>query len=120
MNDHFEFHLNTSCKSYSYSYQIIEKFPGNGYKVDGSIDEEMSKIRKDKEDEWIRKMRVIFPYGLCEKACDKENDCSVLHKAVGKSYKGFPIPRRGVRPIRSRVNRNQKQSFVSLEDFFRH
>ena len=118
MNDHFEFHLNTSCKTYSYSYQIIEKFPGNGYKSDGSIDMEMLKIRKDKEDEWIKKLRVIFPYGLCEKARHKENDCSVIHKAVGKSYKGFPIPRRGVRPVRNRNNRNLKQSFVSLADFF--
>ena len=31
MNSHFSFHLETSCKNYSYSYQIIEKLPGTGY-----------------------------------------------------------------------------------------
>ena len=118
MNAHFEFHLETSCTKYSYAYQIIEKFPGNGYNNDGSIDEGMSKIRKDKEDEWIKKMRVIFSYGLCEKAREKENDCSVLHEGVGKSFKGFPIPRRGVRPVCSRENRNQKGSIISFDDFF--
>ena len=118
MNSHFESHLETSCKPYSYAYQIIEKLPGTGYNTDASIDEEMSKVRKNKEDEWIRKMRVIFPYGLCEKARNKENDCSVLHKAVGKSYKGFPIPRSGIRPVRSRENRNNKISIVTSLDFF--
>ena len=118
MNKHFEEHLETSCKSYSYAYQVIEKLPGTGYMEDGSIDEKMSKVRKTKEDEWIRKMRVIFPYGLCEKARNKENDCSVLHKAVGKSYKGFPIPRSGVRPIRSRERRNAKVSIITCDDFF--
>ena len=118
MNAHFEFHLETSCKNYSYAYQIIEKLPGNGYKSDGSIDKEMSKIRKDKEDHWIKKMRVLFPYGLCEKAREKDNNCSIIHEAVGKSYKDFPIPRRGVRPVRSRENQNNKQSIISCDDFF--
>ena len=94
-NEHFEYHCNTSC-TYSFSYQIIEKLPGNGYNPDGSINKEMSKIRKDKEDEWIKKMRVIFPYGLCEKARGKENNCSVFHDVVGRSYKGFAIPRKGI------------------------
>jgi len=78
----------------------------------------MMKIRKDKEDVWIKKMRTIFPYGLCEKARGKENDCFVIHEAVGRSYKGFPIPRTGIRPVRSRVNRNRKHSIMSCDDFF--
>ena len=118
MNDHFAFHLETSCKTYSYSYQIIEKLPGTGYRNDGSIDKEMSKVRKDKEDIWIKKMRTLFPYGLCEKARDKVNDCSMIHEAVGKSYSGYPIPRNGVRPTRSRENRNKKDSIISCIDFF--
>ena len=79
MNSHFEFHLETCCKTYSYSYQIIEKLPGTGYKDDGTIDFAMSKMRKDKEDIWIKKMRTLFPYGLCEKARNKVNDSSVVH-----------------------------------------
>ena len=118
MNAHFEFHLETSCKNYSYSYQIIENLPGNGYKSDGSIDVEMSKVRKDKEDIWIRKMRTLFPYGLCEKARNKVNNCAVVHEAVGKSYQGYPIPRTGVRPTRNRENRNHRDSVIMCENFF--
>ena len=118
MNPHFEFHLETSCKNYSYSYQIIEKLPGTGYKSDGNIDFEMSKVRKDKEDIWIRKMRTLFPYGLCEKARNKVNNCAVVHELVGKAYSGFPIPRTGVRPSRNRDNRNHRESVVSCEGFF--
>ena len=118
MNEHFEFHRDTSCKNYSYSYQIIEKLPGTGYKEDGTIDEAMMKIRKDKEDVWIKKIRTIFPYGLCEKARGKENDSSIVHEAVGRSYKGFTLPRTGTRPVRNRIKRNRKQSIVSCDDFF--
>ena len=120
MNDHFEFHLETCCKTYSYSYQIIENFPGTGYNDDGTIDFAMSKVRKEREDIWIRKMRTLFPYGLCEKARKKVNDCSVVHEAVGKSFFGYPIPRRGVRPNRSRVNGNRSESILSCDDFFAH
>ena len=69
----------------------------------------MSKTRKDKEDVWIKKMRVIFPYGLREKAREKDNNSSEVHKAVGKSYKGFPIPRKGIRPVWSRTYRVKKE-----------
>ena len=117
-NQHIEFHIDTSCPNYWFSYQIIEKLPGNGYNEDGSIDEAMSQIRKDKEDVWIKKMRVLFPYGFSEKARDKNNNCSIIHKAVGKSYKGYPITRRGSRPTRNRENRNNKSSNITCNDFF--
>ena len=118
MSKHFEFHLETCCKTYSYSYQIIEKLPGTGYKDDGTIDFAMSKVRKDKEDTWIRKMRTLFPYGLCEKARDKVNDSSVVHEAVGKSFFGYPIPRTGTRPTRSRESSRRPESLLSCDDFF--
>ena len=118
MNKHFQFHLETSCKHYSYSYQIIEKLPGTGYREDGTIDKEMSKVRKDKEDIWIKKLRSLFPYGLNEKARDKVNDCSIIHEAVGRSFLGFPVPRNGTRPTRSRENRNKNNNVLSCEHFF--
>ena len=118
MNDHFEFHRDTSCSCYSFSYQIIEKLPGTGYDENGNLDEKWTKIRKDKEDIWIKKMRTIFPYGLNEKAKGKDNDSSVTHEAVGRSYKGFTIPRSGPRPVRTRVNRNSNESIFSCDTFF--
>ena len=78
----------------------------------------MSKLRKEKEDIWIRKMRTLFPYGLCEKAKKKVNNCAVVHEVVGRSYAGFPIPRTGTRPARNRENRNHRESVVSCERFF--
>ena len=118
MNEHFEFHRDTSCGCYSFSYQVIETFPGKGYDENGNLDEKWLKIRKDKEDIWIKKMRTIFPYGLCEKARGKDNDSSVVHEAVGRSYKGFTIPRSGTRPVRSRINQNSKESIISCDAFF--
>ena len=116
MSIHFQFHCETSCQ-YGFTYQIIEKLPGTGYK-NGRVDEDLSKIRKAKEDVWIKKMRVIFPYGLNEKAKCKVSDSSKINEVVGRLYKEFPIPRSGVRPTRSRLNRNQKKYFVSCDDFF--
>ena len=78
----------------------------------------MSKVRKDKEDIWIKKMRSLFPYGLNEKARDKVNDCSIIHEEVGRSFLGFPAPRNGTRPTRSRENRNKNDSVLSCEHFF--
>ena len=118
MNEHLAFHLETCCKTYSYSYQIIEKLPGTGYKDDGTIDFAMSKLRKDKEDIWIRKMRTLFPYGLCEKARKKTNDCSIVHEVVGKSFFGYPIPRCGTRPTRSRESNRRADSILSCDEFF--
>ena len=78
----------------------------------------MSKVRKDKEDIWIRKLSTLFPYGLCEKARDKVNDSSVVHEAVGKSFFGYPIPRTGTRPTRSRESDRRADSILSCDEFF--
>ena len=118
MNEHFLFHLETSCTHYSFSYQIIEKLPGTGYRADGTIDAEMSKVRKDKEDIWIKKLRSIFPYWLNEKARDKVNDCSMIHDDVGRSFLGFPATRNYARPERNRETRNKKDVVISCEQFF--
>ena len=73
----------------SFLIQIIEKFPGSGYK-NGEVDEEMRHRRLEREDWWMKTLRTIYPYGLNEK-CKNRN---VEEEAVGK------LPRHKIRPIK--------------------
>ena len=109
-------HCNESCNGFDFSFQILEKLPGDGYLSDGSIDPEMLKIRKAKEDTWIKKLRTIYPYGLNEKASEKVTDSSTVEPAIGRLFP--PLPREHERGTRSRENRNSKISAFSCEDFF--
>ena len=49
--EHENQHCKEACNGYNFKYQILEKLPGNGYKHSGEIDEEMTKIRKTREEE---------------------------------------------------------------------
>ena len=113
--EHVIHHSTEFCQGHNFHYQIIEKLPGTGY-VNGQLDENMTKVRKEHEDAWIKKLRTIYPYGLNEKAEGKDTDSSIIHSAVGKLFP--PLPRTGVRPIRSRDNKNNRISVLSTSDFF--
>ena len=109
-------HCKESCNGYNFKYQILEKLPGNGYKPSGELDPEMTKIRKSREDIWMKKLRTIYPYGLNEKASDKETDSSVVEPAIGKLFP--PLTRNGTRNSRSRQNRNIHSSQITCQEFF--
>ena len=53
-----------------------------------------------------------------EKASDKVTNSSVVEPAVGRLFPA--LPRHGLRPTRSRENRNEKTSNLSCPDFFAH
>ena len=114
--EHLIQHCKEACDGYQFKYHILEKLPGNGYLPSGELDPEMSKIRRSKEDEWMKKMRTIYPYGLNEKASNKETNSSVLEPAVGRLFP--PLPRNGERSERSRQNRLNHSSSISCKDFF--
>ena len=80
------------------------------------MDPEMTKIRRAKEDEWMKKIRPIYPYGLNEKASEKVTDSNTVEPAIGKLFP--PLPREGERGTRYRDNRDSKISAHSTEDFF--
>ena len=102
-----------SCKS-TFNVQILEKLPGTGYNPEGDVDPDMRDKRLEREDYWIKTLRVIYPYGLNEKAkCKISKNTGV----IGTLYP--PLPRTGIRPKRSRVNRNNHESILSSEAFFR-
>ena len=109
-------HCKESCNGFNFKFQILEKLPGTGYNTSGQLDPEMTKIRKAREDIWMKKLRTIYPYGLNEKASDKETDSSVLEPAIGRLYP--PLPRTTNRSSRSRENRNNHTSQISCHEFF--
>ena len=113
--EHIIRHCKEACNGYHFKYQILEKLPGSGYNTSGELDPEMTKLRKAREDEWIKRLRTLYPYGLNEKACDKETDSSIVQPAVGKLFP--PLPRSS-RSIRSRESRNNHSSNISCEEFF--
>ena len=107
-------HFKEVCTNTSFSIQIITKFVGNGYDNLDKMDEEMHKIRQQKEDDIIKTIRVIYPYGLNIKAKNKNSQGE--SKCVGILFP--PLPRRGDRPIRSHMNRNFRESAITRESFF--
>ena len=56
-----------TCPHVSFSVQLLEKLPGNGYK-DGEVDKPTLKYRLEREDHWIKTLRTIYPYVLNERS----------------------------------------------------
>ena len=94
----------------SFGIQILEKLPGNGY-VNNKVCPEQKKKRLEREDYWIKTLRTIYPYGLNERV--KGSDDSL---PIGKLFP--PLPRSRVRGIRTRINRNNHMSSISVKHFF--
>ena len=104
-------HLKETCQNSSLTVQIIEKLQGNGYNKFGTIDEEMKKTRLTREDEIIKTLRVIYPYGLNSKTrkLNRNND------NIGKLFP--PLPRIGERPARTHRSRNKKTNITDYTNF---
>ena len=111
-------HSNEVCDGHHFEYRILEKLPGDGYDSNGEMDLKMLAVRKAREDEWIKKLRTIYPYGLNERADGKETNSSVVHPAIGKLFP--PLPRHGTRLTRYRESRNVKTSNLTCDEFFEY
>ena len=96
-------HFSTCCIAQSFSIQVIEVFEGDGYK-DGVVDEDMRRIRREREDWWMKTLRTIYPYGLNDQH-KKQNTAS----SVGLLF--FPLTRYSNRP--SIRTRNKKRNSTS-------
>ena len=44
--------------------QVHEIMSGGGHLTNGQLDWELTKVRKKREDQWMRKSRTVYPYGL--------------------------------------------------------
>ena len=54
------------CKNATFSIQVIEKFPRNGYE-NGIKDNAMLKYRLQREDYWMKTLRNVYPFELNER-----------------------------------------------------
>ncbi len=107
-------HYNNVCPGASFSIQILEKLPGNGY-LNGVVDEKMREYRLKREDYWMKKLRTVYPYGLNDRTKFMNVDAPVGHL--------FPaLPRYGDKYLeqRSRLNRNLDNPFSELDIFVEH
>ena len=102
-------HFSNVCPRASFSIDILEKLPGNGY-LNGSIDAEMRKYRLEREDYWIKTLRTVYPYGLNDRAKSVNSDIP-----VGKLFP--PLPRHGHKFVdqRTRTHRNSTPSHSDLD-----
>ena len=116
-------HFTNVCPNSSFTIQILEVLPGNGYK-NGALDLEMMAHRKDREDFWMKRMRTIYPYGLCDKY--KKDKLVPVDAPIGKLFP--PLPRYGERTpgLNTRTrngsrNRDEHTNFFNLfETHFYH
>ena len=113
-------HFKNCCPNASFTIRVIEVLPGNGYK-NGSMDQEMTNMRKKREDHWMKTLRTIYPYGLCDKFKKEGKISSDAPK--GKLFP--PIPRYGERlaglSTRTRNgSRNVNESTNFFNIFERH
>ena len=107
-------HFTHVCPNSSFFIQILEVLPGDGYK-DGALDPEMSAFRKDREDFWMKTLRTIYPYGLCDKY---RREKKVPDDApIGKLFP--PLPRYGERfPSLDTRTRNGSRNRDEHTNFF--
>ena len=55
------------CKGASFSTHILEKLDRDGF-INGQRDFAVQKLRLQREDYWMKKLRTKYPYGLNERA----------------------------------------------------
>ena len=107
-------HYTKICPGASFSIQILEKLPGNGY-LNGVVDEKMRDYRLQREDYWIKTLRTVYPYGLNERTKFMNQDIP-----IGKLFPA--LPRYGNKYIeeRRRHNRNLNNPLSELNNFTDH
>ena len=111
-------HYKNVCPGSSFTIQIIEVLPGNGYK-NGAFDIDMNKYRKEREEYWIKTLRTVYPYGLCEKITRK----GIAEDApIGRLYP--PLSRHGERlsglDTRTRNGSRNNRDSISVSDLLEH
>lgn len=112
--EHFIEHFSDVCSGTSFSIQVIEKLSGDGYDELREVCCEMRDKRLEREDFWMKRLRAIYPYGLCDKAKGKSK--IVDNTCIGRLFP--PLPRNGERPVSSRNNRNNHLSNITKDEFF--
>ena len=106
-------HKTTCSKDFNFNIQIIIKLEGDG--KDDQTKQEVLEERLKLEDDAIKRLRTIYPYGLNEKAKNKITGTE-KHQIIGSLFP--PLPRSGQTYRRERKNRNIRREILSKEKFF--
>ena len=89
------------CNKGTFLVQIIEVLSGSGRDGKNNVDPAITKIRQQKETEWMLKLRTVYPYGLNDRVGNEYR--STLTSSIGKR---FPkLERNHEHPSRVRRNR---------------
>ena len=107
---HITEHLNSCCKSKSYTNQIIEVLSGNGHDENVIVDENIQRLRLDSEDFWMKTLRTNLPYGLNERSKDL-----IAQASIGSFF--HLIERSGERNNKCYKNRDSRHCKVTLRNF---
>jgi len=100
-------HYKNVCPGATFSVQILEKLPGNGYK-NGKVDPAMLKYRLEREDYWIKTLRTVYPYGL--------NDRTKFMNKMSPIGKLFPsLPRHGPKFHNQRTRSSTKSRISDID-----
>ena len=97
-----------------FNVQIIVKFPGNGYSQ-STVDTEAKLTRLDMEDQKIKILRTVYPYGLNSRIKNKNKNKNT-DSIIGTLFPN--IPRIGMRPTRTGRKKNTNQKNMNPEEFF--
>ena len=100
-------HYKNVCPGATFSIQVLEKLPGDGYK-NGKMDLAMLKYRLEREDYWMKTLRTVYPYGLNDKTKMMNRNLP-----VGKLYP--PLPRHGTRFLGKRTRSSKKCRISNLD-----
>ena len=76
--DHFSSGL---CQGATFTVHVLEKLSGTGRDAEGNVDPAITRIRRQKERDWMLRLRTVFPYGLNDRVGDEympEKDLSVV------------------------------------------
>ena len=98
------------CKGSRYFVQILEKLTGSG-RIGKDPDPAVSKERKRREQEWMIKLRTVYPYGLNDSLNTDMNPlCS-----IGNHYQSLPrsFSRPPVRKMSQKLKAFDHQSFFT-------
>ena len=107
-------HYTNVCPNSSFSIQILEKLPGNGYK-NGARDKAIYQYRLERQDYWIKKLRTIYPYGLNDKTKSSSDDIP-----TGQQFP--PLPRFSHRQTenRNRIKLPRQNPLKHISAFLEH
>ena len=103
--DHF---TSGVCQGATFTVNVLEKLSGTGRDAEGNVDPAMTRIRRQKEREWMLRLRTVFPFGLN----DRVGDEYMAGKDLSIIYSRFPSLKRMKERQKVRTKSNVSSTFL--------